>query len=329
MDPISQAVIGAIASGSVAKPTELRRAAGIGAFAGVIPDIDMLIRSSHDPLLFLEFHRQFTHALAFVPMGALMVAGLCRWFARDSTFGRLYVFALLGYATHGLIDACTSYGTQLLWPVSDLRVAWNNIAVVDPLLTLSGTSAIAVAWLRRTPRIAHAGLLFILLYLGCGVVQRERAEAAGVGLAETRGHAPERLFAKPTLGNLFLWKSVYEADGRYYVDAIRLGFDSRVFEGEHIGALSLERDLPWLEPGAQQAQDVERFRSFSADWLALDLSDPSRVVDVRYSLVPNQIEGLWGLSLERHAGRAAHARFFTRRDMTAEKRSAFLRMLIE
>ena len=34
MDPISQAVIGAIASASFAKPAELRRAAGIGALAG-------------------------------------------------------------------------------------------------------------------------------------------------------------------------------------------------------------------------------------------------------------------------------------------------------
>ncbi len=29
-------------------------------------------------------------------------------------FKKIYGFALLGYATSGLLDACTSYGTQLL-----------------------------------------------------------------------------------------------------------------------------------------------------------------------------------------------------------------------
>ena len=65
-----------------------------------------------------------------------------------------------GYATHGLLDACTSYGTQLFWPFSDERVAWNNSSIVDPLFTLP-ILALVIAAAMRGKR-----LLGILLWLG-------------------------------------------------------------------------------------------------------------------------------------------------------------------
>ena len=44
------------------------------------------------------------------------------------SFGFTYLFCLLGYATHGMLDACTSYGTQLLWPFTNHRYAFNTIS---------------------------------------------------------------------------------------------------------------------------------------------------------------------------------------------------------
>ncbi|MDT8282362.1 MAG: metal-dependent hydrolase [Gammaproteobacteria bacterium] len=59
MDPISQAVLGASLSQSFSKDkTQLKSALVIGALAAMTPDLDVLIRSADDPLLFLEYHRQ-------------------------------------------------------------------------------------------------------------------------------------------------------------------------------------------------------------------------------------------------------------------------------
>ena len=44
----------------------------IGFLAGIFPDIDIFFRSNHDPLLFLEYHRQFTHSLIFIPIGGFI-----------------------------------------------------------------------------------------------------------------------------------------------------------------------------------------------------------------------------------------------------------------
>src|SRR5690606_4631354 len=103
-----------------------------------------------------------------------------------------------GYATHGLLDACTTYGTLLLWPFSDQRFAWNTISIIDPLFTLPILALIIFAALRRRPAFARAAVVWGLAYLALGAWQRDRAEGLGEALAAERGHQPLRLEAKPS-----------------------------------------------------------------------------------------------------------------------------------
>ncbi|GIR70651.1 MAG: hypothetical protein CM15mP74_19020 [Halieaceae bacterium] len=49
--------------------------------------------------------------------------------------------------------------------------------------------------------------------------------------------------------------------------------------------------MPTSGIGSQQAKDIERFRWFSDDWLALDDANPNLIVDMRYSQLPNDIKG--------------------------------------
>ena len=122
----------------------------IGFLAGLVPDLDVLIRSSNDPILSLEYHRQFTHSLFFIPFGAFIVALMIFPLVKRSlSLKTVYIASFLGYATHGLIDACTSYGTLIFWPFSDVRVAWNNISVVDPLFTIPILVLVFAAIIKR------------------------------------------------------------------------------------------------------------------------------------------------------------------------------------
>ena len=115
MDIVTQGLLGATVAQACARPKEVRLASLVGFCAPLLADADALIRSSEDPLLFLESHRHFTHALLFIPVGALL-ASLVRWVGLRSrlAFKRIYLYAFLGYATAGFLDACTSYGTHLL-----------------------------------------------------------------------------------------------------------------------------------------------------------------------------------------------------------------------
>ena len=79
MDPISQAVVGATLTQSVTKKKKSQiLTCFIGALAGMDADIDVIFQSQTDPLMFLEFHRQFTHSLLFIPVGGLE---RFRWFS--------------------------------------------------------------------------------------------------------------------------------------------------------------------------------------------------------------------------------------------------------
>jgi inner membrane protein len=312
MDPISQGVLGASLSQSWSQRDKVVAAGVLGWLSGMAPDLDIFIRSASDPILFLEFHRQFTHALSFIPIGALICAAVLHPFVRKRlSFREAYLFCFLGYATHGLLDACTTYGTQLLWPFSDMRVAWNNVSVVDPLFTLPALALLATATLRRQPRLARLAMAWAVAYLCLGVVQHERAEAVGRTLAQERGHEPVRLEAKPGFANLLLWKVVYEVDDHYYVDAVRVGWDVSIYSGESIRKFDISAHAPWLDHRSQQARDIERFRWFSNDYLAID--EENRVGDVRYSVLPNEIKPMWGILLDPNASIDQHVQYFTNR----------------
>ena len=158
MDPISQGTVGAAFAQSSANKKNILRIGIIGFLAGLAPDLDVLIRSSNDPILFLEYHRQFSHSLFFIPFGSLIIALLIFPLVTGSmSFKTVYVASFLGYATHGLLDACTSYGTQLYWPFSNERVTWNNISIVDPIFTIP--VIILVACLLYTSPSPRDGLL--------------------------------------------------------------------------------------------------------------------------------------------------------------------------
>ena len=82
MDPVSQGAFGAIFAQTISNKKKILVGSIIGCLAGLAPDLDILIRSNSDPLLKLEYHRQFTHSLLFIPLGALIVTLFLRFFTR-------------------------------------------------------------------------------------------------------------------------------------------------------------------------------------------------------------------------------------------------------
>jgi inner membrane protein len=330
VDPLTQTGLGASLALSRASRRALPQAALAGGMAGAAPDLDVLIRSAEDPLLFLEYHRQFTHSLVFIPFGAALVA-LLLWLLigrrRGWSATALYGFCFLGYATHALLDACTSYGTQLLWPFSDRRFAWNNVSIIDPLLTLPLLLFIALALIRRRPVFATTGFAWVVLYLGLGVLARDVAIEEGLRLAAERGHYPDTLEAKPSFGNIVLWKTVYRWEDTYHVDALRIAPSLRVYPGARVAALDPARDLPWLDADSTQARDLERFRWFSMGYLAAEAGHPGRVMDLRYSLLPNEVRPLWAIELDPAAPPGAHVRYVVERGADGSTWAAFVAML--
>ncbi len=330
MDPVSQGALGALAAASSADPKRLRLAVGVGWAGGMLADADIFIRSSADPLLNIEYHRHFTHSLVFIPVGGLICAAVL-WLVlkRWAGFKELLLYATLGYATAGLLDACTSYGTQLYWPFSNERVAWSIISIIDPVFT--GAMLIALGfgfwWRRRKP--VWLGLVFVTVYLVFGGVQHYRANEAVIQLAQGRGHLEaSRISVKPSIGNLIVWRGIYEIEGGLQVDAIRVGLGGgvSVYEGDRIRGVdrrTLEAELP---EGSVLSGDLERFAHFSDDYLGWHPTEPNIIGDARYAMLPDSSVPLWGIEFD-PSRPDAHARFVTFREADRSVGSRLWRLI--
>jgi inner membrane protein len=299
VDPVSHVLLGA-SLGYAALGRRLgRTAAAVGGLAALVPDADIFIRSASDPLLAIEMHRGFTHALPFVPIGGAVVAAL--WWLRPAERARarwlaLWVCAMLAYASHTLLDAATSYGTQLWWPFSRERTGWDLISIVDPVFTLA--LGVGLVWALRRQRLAGvaAGLSVAGLYLVAGGIQHARATTAQRELAAARGHHIERGEMMPTLGNQLVWRGLYVHAGRIYSDRIRVGWFSApsVREGWSLPIVTAA-DLSPAERARNARRSFERFTWFSEGWVARSPSDPAVIADMRYSLSAEAFDPIWGI----------------------------------
>src|SRR6201984_267957 len=118
----------------------------------IFPDSDVLREFfSHNDLLILTWHRSFTHSLLCLPIFALLLAALTRWFVRwrkwdAPSFAALTGIYAIGILSHILLDLVTSFGTMIWSPVQWSRPAWDLIFIIDFSLTAIFLVPQIVAW---------------------------------------------------------------------------------------------------------------------------------------------------------------------------------------
>jgi inner membrane protein len=298
MDPLTHGLLGAVAARTVLGPRLGHVGWMIGAAAGMLPDVDFFIRSDADPLLNIEYHRQFTHSLAFAPVGGALAALPWLTFPKLRENWRAVLAAgLVGYATHGVLDACTTYGTHLAWPFSPERESWNLMTTIGPLFTLFLLLGLAFAALRRSRAPAIAALTLCLAYVGAAGWQREKAEAALERIAQGRGHAIDRADIFPTVGNPFVWRTLYRSGDTLHADRVRvpLSGEAQWKQGSRMAHLDERHLTPAERADPRVRRDFNRFSYFSAGWVTRAPRDASVIADARYSLATDDYEPIWGV----------------------------------
>jgi membrane-bound metal-dependent hydrolase YbcI (DUF457 family) len=150
MDTITHGIAGALIAKAAfrgqdmlgAKPMNRERIITWSLMLGAIfPDSDVLREFfSHDSLLILTWHRSITHSLVCLPIFAVALAALTRWFVRwrkwdAPSFGTLIAVYAVGIFSHILLDLVTSFGTMIWSPVKWSRPAWDLIFIIDFTLT--------------------------------------------------------------------------------------------------------------------------------------------------------------------------------------------------
>ncbi|MCC3860507.1 metal-dependent hydrolase [Pseudemcibacter aquimaris] len=305
MDPFTQGALGGAFSQSFSNKKTMAIACFAGICGGLAPDLDIVIGSDIDPLLSLEYHRHFTHSIWFIPFGGALVAGAI-WLLFNLIlkkdhwdFKTIYKFATLGYATHATLDACTSYGTRLFWPLSNARVTWDTISIIDPLVTIPLIVFVIFSAKRGSSKFARIGMGVFFFYMSLGFVQNARVTDTIEQLAADRGHQVERIKLNPTIGNLIVWRAVYQYDGNYYVNAVvAQPFKSpSILEGTSVPAIDPETIYPEIGTDSVARNDIRRFNYFAQGYL---FEHNGGLADLRYSAEPHKVQPIWGIRVDRN-----------------------------
>lgn len=134
----------------VIKEEDTRKAVFWAAVAGSqIPDLDIIYRLKSE-LAYLEVHRGFSHSfpsLIVIPLLLTLIIGL--FYPRLSR-SLVLIVAFASTLLHIFLDLLTSYGTQFLWPLSDKRLDWDILMIIDPFILL--VCAIAMLVAKKTNR---------------------------------------------------------------------------------------------------------------------------------------------------------------------------------
>lgn len=329
MDNLTHGLLGMAAAVCVAPRASRRQAAVVGFLAGEFPDLDVLLQSSEDPLFGLAMHRHFTHSLLLAPVIGVAMAWIVilwqRWRRNACDAHAMMGAGIAAALSHGLCDVWTSYGTRWFWPFADTRVSWDLISVIDPLFTLPLLIPVVIGIKRRSRKWVSVALLWALFYLGICLVQQQRVLRETRTAAAQRGHVPLRLTAKPSFGNIIVWRALYEHEGEAHVRCYRAGSEVRLLGASH-ATLVRPETISHIPPDSVLAEDIHRFAHFSNDWLGWHPQQPQVLGDLRYALRPDAIAPLWGITVD-SSRPDAHVNFVTFRRTRDESWQVLWKMI--
>ncbi|RYJ59539.1 metal-dependent hydrolase [Pseudomonas songnenensis] len=224
MDSITQALLGASVQGALLGRWQGRKALAYGAVLGTLPDLDVVIDYG-DAVANMTYHRGFSHSLFVLSVVAVLLTWLVRRFRPDPRYSgtRLFATVWLVLVTHVLLDAFTSYGTQLFWPLTTPPIAWSSIFIIDPLYSVPLLLAVLAAGLfglsGRIARWPAYALIISTGYLGFTLAGKQMAEHRVQSAVASQGIQAERMFSTPTPFNSLLWRVIL-VDGEHYYETL-------------------------------------------------------------------------------------------------------------
>ena len=232
MDSLTQIVLGAAVGEAVLGKKIGNKAMLYGAIAGTIPDLDIFASYFTDAVTALEIHRGFTHSIFFSVVFAPIFGWLISKIERKSIAGWKDWSLLMfwGLFTHPILDSFTTWGTQLFWPF-EIRLAFKNIFVIDPLYTLPFLFFLILAMRieRGSPerrKMNNLGLIVSSLYLLISIGLKGVTYLKFEDALKKQNILYLNIQTKPTPFNTILWTANVELEDAYLIGNYSL-FDTK------------------------------------------------------------------------------------------------------
>lgn len=288
MDSLTQIVLGAAVGEAVLGKKIGNKAMLYGAIAGTIPDLDVLASHFTDSVTALSIHRGFTHSILFSLLFAPIFGWLVSRYENFKGFKSWSWLFFLAFVTHPILDAHTTWGTQLFWPF-DTRLAFKTIFVIDPIYTLPFLVFLILAM--RQKRTAEKRLLYNKMglwvsssYLALTFLLKWMAFSQFESALKTQNVDYIQIDTRPSPLNTILWSANVETKNAYllgnysFFDTKPITFESYPKNHDLLGNLT-------------ENERVRRMISISQGWYTINKKDGSLYFnDLRFgllSLAPN------------------------------------------
>ena len=288
MDSLTQIILGAAVGEAVLGKKIGNKAMLYGAIAGTIPDLDVLSAFFTDSVTALEMHRGFTHSIlfsvVFAPIFAFIVTRYEK-FKNLKSWSWLFFWAFI---THPILDAQTTWGTQLFWPL-DIRLAFKNVFVIDPLYTIPFLVLLVLAMLQKKDTkkrryYNNLGLIISSSYLVLTMVLKGISYQTFTNELATQNIQYKEIETKPSPLNSILWTANVEKENEYLIG------HSSFFDKNPIQFYHYPKNHELLGNLIQQPK-VQRMIAISKGWYTINKKDDTLYFnDLRFgtlSIKPN------------------------------------------
>ena len=268
MDLITQAALGGLCGELTLRKQLGRKGLAWGCLFGILPDLDILAYPWLDAAQRLSWHRGLSHSIIIMMFAALLFGWLLAKLHKSKGVMQKQAtwFVFITWLTHVLIDAFTSYGTQVFEPFSSHRVAFNNISIIDISFTIPMLfGLLAVMFFDKESKIRECiggvTALWLCFYVIASLIIKHQAKIYFEEQLLVNGINPTRTMTAPTISNIFLWRMVAETNEHYHIGYWSLFDDS----DRPLKLETLAKGHDYLEK-FDQFQETNTLKWFANNW---------------------------------------------------------------
>lgn len=269
MDSLTHIVLGA-ATGEVILGKKVGNKALIwGAIAGSLPDFDTIFTPLLSPIDGLFFHRGASHAFIFALIAAPILGYIASRFHKDKLFMQWTFMSLLAIMTHSTIDILNTYGTALLLPFSNQRLAFDAIGIVDfafliPITTLLTILIIKPQASPKRKKYAIWILAYSAFFVVFAISNKLYIEQNVKKQLQSKGIEFSRLNTAPLPYTNFLWLVMAEDPSGFHYGYIS-NFDKQPLKTNYI-----KRNNQLLQGNLNGSSEIEKIKSFTKGFYTVE-----------------------------------------------------------
>ena len=288
MDSLTQIVLGAAVGEAVLGKKIGNKALLYGAIGGTIPDLDVFLGLFTDTITAIELHRGFSHSMVFAIIIAPLLGWLVNKLERKKNLGwqpwsKLFFWCLI---THPLLDAFTTWGTQLFWPFN-IKTAFNSIFVIDPLYTLPFLfCCIVVLFCKRKSKLRtqfnRFGLIFSTSYLFSTLILKSLAYKKIENELKNQDIPYTTISSRPSPLNTILWNANIDTKENYLITDYSF-FDTQPIKFKKYPKHREKSDV------LTKYLNVQRLIDISEGWYIIEQKEGQWYFnDLRFGVIPRK-----------------------------------------